>query len=124
VSDIIIVDDVRRVLRKVLEADGHSVTACSNGREALHAIAAHRPDLVITDVYMPEMDGIEFITLIREDHPDLPVVAVSGGSLASADFVLEDASQLGANAVLPKPYDVDEMRRTVSELLAGHGTAG
>jgi CheY-like chemotaxis protein len=112
-------DDIRRVLRRILETDGHVVVDCANGQDALHAMGARRPDLVITDVYMPEMDGIEFLVHLRERDPDLPVLAVSGGSLATADFVLEDASQLGANAVLSKPFDIDEMRRTVRRLLAG-----
>lgn len=111
-------DDVRRTLRRVLERDGHAVADCANGQAALSAVKLARPDLVITDVYMPEMDGIEFLTRLREEDPDLPVLAVSGGSLASADFVLEDASQLGANAVLAKPYDLNEMRAAVRDLLA------
>jgi CheY-like chemotaxis protein len=112
-------DDIRRSLRKVLEKDGHTVDDCANGRQALHALHARRPNLVITDVYMPEMDGIEFLIRLRDEDPDLPVLAVSGGSLAPADFVLEDASQLGADAVLAKPYEIEEMRTTVRDLLAG-----
>lgn len=111
-------DDVRRVLRRILETAGHTVVECPDGQHALHALTEQRPDLVITDVYMPEMDGIEFLVHLREEDPDLPVLAVSGGSLAAADFVLEDASQLGADAVLEKPFDIDEMKRTVQELLA------
>ncbi len=123
-ANVLIVDDddaVRRVLRRVLEADGYDVVDCANGREAMLAMEQRRPDLVITDVYMPEMDGIEFLVRLREDDPDLPVLAVSGGSLAPADFVLEDASQLGANAILTKPYDVAVMRQAVRDLLAGGG---
>lgn len=112
-------DDIRRVLRRILETDGHVVADCANGQDALLAMGTRRPDLVITDVYMPEMDGIEFLVRLREKDPDLPVLAVSGGSLATADFVLEDASQLGANAVLAKPFDIDEMRQTVRHLLGG-----
>lgn len=123
-SRILIVDDdrdVRRVLRRVMEADGHTVVECPDGRDALRAMTEEQPDLVITDVYMPEMDGIEFLTRLREEDPDLPVLAVSGGSLATADFVLEDASKLGADAVLSKPFDIDEVRHTVRKMLAGSG---
>ena len=111
-------DDVRRTLRRILERDGHVVVDCANGQEALRALTAQRPDLVITDVYMPEMDGIEFLVALREGDPDLPVLAVSGGARNSAEFVLEDASQLGANAVLPKPYKIEDMLTAVRDLLA------
>lgn len=110
-------DDVRRALRRILELDGHVVVSCADGHEALRALSAGRSDLVITDMYMPEMDGIEFLTRLREQDAELPVLAVSGGSVAPADFVLEDAAQLGANAVLAKPYDMEEMRTTVRGLL-------
>jgi CheY-like chemotaxis protein len=121
-SDILIVDDdgdVRRTLRRILELDGHVVVSCADGHEALSALSARRPDLIITDMYMPEMDGIEFLTRLREQDAELPVLAVSGGAAASADFVLEDASQLGANAVLAKPYDIEDMRAMVRDLLTG-----
>jgi CheY-like chemotaxis protein len=121
-SHILIVDDdddVRRLLRKVLERDGHVVVDCANGHEALRQVSARRPDLVVTDVYMPEMDGIEFLTNLREIDPDLPVLAVSGGASASAEFVLEDAAQLGATAIMAKPYDINDMRKMVRDLIAG-----
>ena len=123
--NILIVDDddsVRKTLRRILEREGYAVVDCANGQEALRAVSEHGPDLVITDVYMPEMDGIEFLTSLRENDPDLPVLAVSGGARVSPDFVLEDASQLGADAVMSKPYQIDQMRQMVRDLLARRGT--
>jgi CheY-like chemotaxis protein len=123
-AEILIVDDdddVRTSLRRILERAGYGVLECANGHEALQVLAAAHPDLIITDVYMPEMDGIEFLLALREAEPDLPVLAMSGGSLAPADFVLEDAAHLGANLVIQKPYEMNELLGAVRDLLAGDG---
>jgi two-component system response regulator HydG len=120
---VLIIDDdasVRDALAKILLLDGHTVEKASDGRSALSAVAARPPDLVVTDIYMPEMDGIEFLLHLSEAAPDIPVIAVSGGATASAGFVLQDASQLGAAATLAKPFEIDDVRSVVRDVLERH----
>ncbi len=122
---ILIIDDdpsVLDVLGKILLLDGHRVEKVSDGRSALRAVAARPPDLVITDIYMPEMDGIEILVSLAEVGPHIPVIAISGGAWGDTEFVLEDASQLGAAATLAKPFEVDEVRDVVREVL-GRGAS-
>jgi len=124
---ILIIDDepsIRDTLERILRRDGHEVEKAADGRRALEAVSARPPDLVITDIYMPEMDGIEFLLSLNEATPDIPVVAISGGAIASAGFVLEDAAQLGAAATLAKPFEVDEVRSLVRRVLEEHGAEG
>jgi CheY-like chemotaxis protein len=81
-ASILIIDDepeVLRVLKKVLEGAGHSVTEAADGKTALRWFAGRPTDLVVTDIYMPEMDGLEFLMRLREAFPETPVVAISGG---------------------------------------------
>jgi CheY-like chemotaxis protein len=120
VAEILIVDDdddVRRVLARMLTRAGYRARTAADGAAAMGILAEARPDLVITDVYMPEMDGIEFLLRIREVEPELPIIVVSGGGFASADFVLEDASALGADAILSKPFERSVVLDTVRRIL-------
>ncbi len=124
---ILIIDDepsIRETLAKILLLDGHDVVKAMDGRSALEIISKRAPDLVITDIYMPEMDGIEFLLSLADAAPQIPVIAISGGALASADFVLEDAAQLGAVATLPKPFEIDQVRGLVHRVLEEHGRSG
>ncbi len=121
-ADILLIDDddaVRQVLRRLLEREGHGVRDAADGAAGLRLLDERRPDVVLTDVYMPEMDGIELLVAIQEAEPGLPVIVVSGGGFASADFVLEDAAQLGADAILSKPFErsvvLDTIRRVLEE---------
>lgn len=119
---VLIVDDedaIRNVLLRILTRADHEVEACPDGASALEVARSWSPDLVITDVYMPEMDGIEFLIQIREEQPDLPIIVISGGAQHStADFVLEDAGQLGAVSTLPKPFEMNEVLEAVSAALS------
>jgi CheY-like chemotaxis protein len=120
-AHLLVIDDddaVLRSLERILDRAGYQVTTVGDGREALRRLQAEAPDLVITDVFMPEMDGIEFLLQVRELHPELPILVISGGGFAPADFVLEDASQLGADAILPKPFEQDQVLERVARLLA------
>lgn len=122
---ILLVDDdsdIREVLRDHLESAGHSVVEAQNGKMGLVALGQTPCDLVITDVYMPDGDGIEFITEIHAKAEDLPVIAMSGGG--SHDFglhMLSVSSVLGAKAILAKPFNCDMLLKTVEKVLhTGH----
>jgi len=123
-AHLLVIDDddaVLRSLQRVLERDGHEVTGVGDARTALDYLGDHPVDLVISDVFMPEMDGIEFLLEVRELQPELPILVISGGGFAPADFVLEDASHLGADAILPKPFEHSEVLERVRRLLADTG---
>lgn len=123
-ADILIIDDddgVRRVLEKILTRAGHRALCAADGQAGMRLLEDESPDLVITDVYMPEMDGIELLINIREADAELPIIVVSGGGFAPADFVLEDASQLGADAILSKPFERAVVLDTVRRVLRDHG---
>ena len=121
-ANILIIDDdpeILRVLRKVLEAEGHSVREASEGKTALRHFAGDPADVVISDVYMPEMDGIEFLIRLKEAFPEARVIAMSGGGHLSKDRVLGAASMLGADSILEKPFTVGEVIGAVEQALAG-----
>jgi CheY-like chemotaxis protein len=114
--------DSRRVMQQWLEELGHRVWCASSGIEALRLIHHRMVDLVITEVLLPDGDGIEVITGLRKFQPSARVVALSGGGrYLSAPQCLRVAQGLGANAVLLKPASRDELLAAVATAIA-HGT--
>lgn len=118
---ILLIDDepqVRLVLRRVLERSGHSVFEARDGGEGLRIASGNVVDLVITDIIMPGMDGIELIVEFSEHHPGVPIIAMSGGGKAvPADLVLSDAHGLGAVTSLAKPFDMARFLAVVEAAL-------
>ena len=110
---------LREMLRPLLVKMGFVVTSAANGAEAFDAIAQTRFDVVITDLLMPEKDGIEVIGEVRRKQPDARIVAMSGGGRGSRDHYLETAVGLGAHAVLGKPFSVSELEAALSSVLPG-----
>ncbi len=125
---ILLVDDdalLLRILANVLQTAGYIVCTAANGRLGFEACCRSVPDLVITDLAMPEMDGITFIRHARRTFPALPVVAMSGGLVDSGEN-LERAVALGAIATLQKPFPLDELLIVVKRALIenrAHGDA-
>lgn len=116
--NVLIVDDqdaIRDVLRMRLEQSGHSVCEAANGVEALRALQTIPFDLIITDILMPEMDGLEAIRRIRREQPQVPIIAISA---PSNQLYLESAAGLGANRVFTKPFELAAVALAVDELLA------
>lgn len=119
-TTILIIDDdtaVLSALRRVLVGAGYEVVEASDAGRALVRFAGHPADLVITDIFMPGMDGIEFIMRVKEAFPAARVIAMSGGGFMHQDNVLGAAAMLGAEAVLPKPFTPDEVLATVARAL-------
>ena len=119
-AHILLVDDddlARFAMREVLTRAGHEVTEAENGALGLSAQASTDFDVIITDIIMPEVEGIEFIIKIREQSPNIPVIAVSGGGRMSETDYLETARDLGANAILAKPFSEDQLNEKVAECL-------
>jgi DNA-binding NtrC family response regulator len=104
---ILIVDDepgIRELLSMILEAAGHSVIAAEDGIEAPKVMASREINVVITDLLMPERDGLEFITEIRAKYPKVKIIAMSGGGHIARDSYLRIARNFGAHIILEKPF--------------------
>jgi YesN/AraC family two-component response regulator len=109
------------MLRTILERAGYYVAEASNGRRGV-AIQIERPaDLVITDIIMPEMEGLETISALRRTFPDLPIIAISGGGRIGHHEYLGMAERFGAQRSLGKPLDRGELLSTIGELLGEIG---
>jgi CheY-like chemotaxis protein len=118
-ASILVIDDnepVRGFLRAVLEGQGHTVVEAGQGRSAVQRLRTSPVDLVLTDIYMPDCDGLEVIMTLRRDFPSVRIVAMSGGS--GDRNLLVVARQLGAREILEKPINVEELVRTVTAALA------
>ena len=115
---ILIVDDeagIRTILEHALAGAGYEVVAAETGREGIQKHQATPVDLIIVDVFMPDQDGLETITLLRQYSPNLPIIAMSGKDPSGAFLTI--ARQLGAARVLDKPFDADTLLKMVQELL-------
>lgn len=112
-------DAVREILRKTLVAAGHEVEEAPNGVVALAAYRRRPSDLVITDLVMPEKDGLEAIMDLRRLDPAVRIIAMSGGgrTLGPGDFYLESARLFGAMRILSKPFTGSALLKAVSEVL-------
>jgi CheY-like chemotaxis protein len=119
-AKIVLIEDdpaLLRVTRRGLTARGHAVVTFENGRGAIDHLQHEDPDLLITDIFMPEMEGIETIQRVRALKPDLPIIAISGFMFGSEDY-LEIAEKFGAIATLKKPFRPAELLELVSRLLS------
>lgn len=120
---ILIIDDdeqMRVLLRQVMEWSGYEVFEAADGRAGMLKQRKEQADLVITDLIMPEQEGLETITGLKKEYPELKIIAISGGGRIGPDAYLPAAQELGADRVFSKPFDVRELANTVKELLA-HG---
>lgn len=106
------------MLRLMLVHNGHEVMEAYNGREGLKLLLQARADLVITDLVMPEMEGIEVVMALRKTDPTVKIIAISGGGWTnSAEDYLLMARQLGAHRVLAKPFPHAALLAAIDELL-------
>src|SRR5918999_5755240 len=108
---ILVVDDdadMRFIVREILKSAGHDVTVAVNGREGTVAYFEQRPDLVITDLFMPEKDGLTVIRELRAASPEVKIIAISGGGPAGEPGSLDNARTLGAVGALAKPFRISD----------------
>jgi len=118
---ILVIDDdslVRDTLVRILERKGYQVLVASDGLRGLRMFRSEQPDLVITDIIMPEKEGLETIREIRCECPDAKIIAISGGArIGNMDF-LDVAGKLGASEIIPKPFDPADLVTVVSRCLS------
>ncbi|MBF0162372.1 MAG: response regulator [Magnetococcales bacterium] len=118
---ILVVDDdiaIRAFLREVLEADGHQVDEAGDGKQGVLCYQKQPSDLVITDILMPEKDGVELIMELQESFPEIKIIAMSGGGRGlDAQFSLRIARDFGAIQQLEKPFTRKRVLETVYRVL-------
>ena len=117
---LLVIDDdaaIRDGLSSLLRAEGHLVATAADGRAGLLHLAEHPVDLVITDILMPQQDGIETILELRRNHPQVKIVAISAGSRLEKGDYLNMAGKLGANRTLAKPFSPQALLDAVSACL-------
>lgn len=118
-ADIVVIDDeprYRRLISQVLTGAGHDVRQAGDGAEGLMMCRQRLPELVITDLVMPGMEGIETILQLSRERPQVPVLAISGAEPASV--YLRAATALGAACSLAKPFRVEQLLAAVEGVLA------
>ncbi len=117
---ILIIDDephILLMLKKMLERAGYEIDMASNGNEGLDIFRKAPTDMVITDIIMPEKEGLETIREMRRIRPELKIIAMSGGGKVSAENYLEIAKIFGASRVISKPFTQNEMIAAVTDLM-------
>lgn len=120
-AHILVIDDeapIRAMLQQVLERSGHEVAVATEGAEGLTLFRAKPADLVITDIFMPEKEGIETILELRKQSPQTKIIAISGGGRAGKLDFLTTAKNLGAHQTLAKPFERQELLDAVNAVLA------
>ncbi len=119
-ANILLIDDddqLRELLGMMLTSAGHVVTTASEGAMGMKLFRANPADLVITDIVMPNQEGIETIMKLRAEFPRLGIIAMSGGVTYSPTW-LAMAAKLGANRTLAKPFTIPQLTAAVAEVLA------
>ncbi len=119
-AKILVIDDdpsILAMLKRMLEKAGHEVNIASNGNEGLEMIECCLPDLLVTDIVMPEKEGLELIFYLRKKNPGLKIVAISGGGRFNYEGYLTSAKYLGADLVFQKPLVHKEFVQAISDLI-------
>ena len=120
-AKILVFDDEPSILlmiKKMLERAGHEVDMALNGREGMELLEKNKPDLVITDIIMPEKEGLETIMTLRKRYPEIKIIAISGGGRIGPEGYLPSAKHLGADMVFQKPLVQKEFMEAVALLLS------
>lgn len=121
-SRILIIDDdpsFRRVVRQFLEQEGHDVIDAESGESGLRLFRSESPDLVVTDIFMPGIGGLQTIETIREESPGTPIIAISGRDGIAAATLLPDGKAADRN--LQKPFRRRALIETIEQLLSLDG---
>jgi len=117
---ILIIDDepqIRSMLKLMLERDGYEVAEAPDGIEGIRVFRQNPAELIITDLIMPNKDGIGLIIDLKKEFPNVKIIAMSGGGLNKPEGYLKGAKKLGATCTLSKPIDRDEMLRAIKDVL-------
>lgn len=117
---ILVIDDdpqIREMLKQLLEMNGYEVILAPEGRTGLKLHHQTPADLIVTDIVMPEKEGLETIMDFRRGFPGIKIIAISGGGVVEADKYLNTAKALGAQRTFSKPFELNEFMQAVRDLL-------
>ena len=117
---ILVIEDDEQMcamLTQVLEKEGYAVVDAPNGKVGMKLYKENGADLVITDLIMPEKEGIETIRELRQDNPDVKIIAISGGGTIKPEEYLAIAERLGVQKTLVKPFRKEEILEAVNDLI-------
>ena len=117
---ILIIDDepqIRSMLKLMLERDGYEVAEAPDGIEGIRVFRQNPAELIITDLIMPNKDGIGLIIDLKKEFPNVKIIAMSGGGLNKPEGYLKGAKKLGAACTLTKPIDRGEMLKAIKDVL-------
>ncbi len=120
VKKILLIEDdmqFQSFVEEVLKAEGYQVFLAEDGIQGSQMVKEVIPDLIITDLLMPQKDGVRLITEIKSSHPQIPIIAMSGGSSFFSPAFLEAAATLGASETLPKPFLGEQLLELVDKCL-------
>jgi CheY-like chemotaxis protein len=119
---VLVVDDddaLRGIVSTLLKTEGYSPVGVTNGQEGLEALKRQPVDVILTDILMPQKDGLEFIEEVRERLPFVPIVAFSGGGhWLKQEYCMKAAKSLGANVVIRKPFDRQALLDAIDEAIS------
>jgi len=119
-ANILVIDDdpsICLALQLVLKQLGHKAITAGDGRSGLATYRSTKFDLVVTDIIMPQMEGIETVMALRRCCPTVKIIAMSGGGRCGADEYLSLACKLGAKRTLTKPFSMEDFSTALSEAL-------
>ena len=120
-SHILVIEDdqqMREMVKQMLQRAGYNAVGAGDGREGMQIVREQAIDLIITDIIMPDQEGLETIMQVRREYPNIPVIAISGGGRVEPENYLHSAKLLGAAHTFAKPLNRDDVLRVVSQLLA------
>lgn len=118
---ILVIEDnpaYNQMVKLLLEAEGHDVKTAFNGALGLQLFKERKFDLVLTDIFMPEMEGLETIRELKSLNPDIKVISMSGGGTYQDLTYLKFTRDLGADRIFVKPFDNRELLKAIDELVA------
>ena len=126
---ILLVDDdavLRRTLSRLLERAGFNLLEAADGRQAMDLLAEKHVDLTVIDIFMPNVDGMEFTIRVKRSFPEAKIITMTGGGTVDTQSVLDIARRYGADRTITKPFEIPEFLSTVNDVLAlpppGQGT--
>lgn len=116
---LLIEDDTpfRKMLKRFLEKNRYEIVEAENGLEGVKLFQSNPADAVITDIIMPEQEGLETILRLRKTNPDLPIIAISGGGRNTPGTYLDMAQKFGAQHVIEKPLDRDDLLDALERII-------
>ena len=119
---ILVADDnheMCNVIKEILTTVGYEVLIANNGKEAVSLCRTNTIDLLITDIFMPEQDGLETIDTLRDEFPSMKFIAISGDSSIASDTYMKTAEYMGAFDVLHKPFQIEDLLGAINKVLHG-----